>query len=665
MDSNALPSDDPESPGPSTPPSGRAPGRPGPWAILRLSAWCGLVAGLLEVAMLILRKSTWDPNRLYGMSRHFVWLIPLTNLGLFLALGAFLAGVTAFRPRRGGWLAARLLFAMTLLPAALVAFPKVYGLAWLMMMLGLAARLVPALERRAAGFGRVVRFSAPIVAGMVPALAASPWIADRARESRERARPMPPPGTPNVLLVVLDTVAAGHLDLYGYGRPTSPALDELARAGIRFDAARAAASWTLPSHATMFTGRWPHELSVGWVTPLDRTCPTLAEYLGSRGYATAGFVANTLYCATDSGLDRGFTTYRDYRFRRLSPFGSAALVDRTVAGLQAIEGFLESRLDIDVFRPAVQRLWLLFNGHRKDAAAVHHEFFDWLARRDRPDRPFFAFLNDYDAHWPYELPALSIHRFGVPPRDARESDLIHDWWTLDKHRLGSQQVALARDAYDDCVASLDEQVGRLVDELSRRGLRESTWLIVLADHGESFGEHAGVFCHGTSLYRTELHVPLVIVPPSTRGDLAGRRVAETVSLRDLAATVVDLAGQGTRSPFPGRSLARFWDGAAVAPDGTGDASRALSEVVPEDPLNPDPERLVTEPRWPLAALSDGDWTYIRREEPAREELFHLPDDALESRDLAADPAARTRLENLRASLGRLTEGPLTPRRFNP
>src|SRR6185312_471333 len=246
------------------------------------------------------------------------------------------------------------------------------------------------------------------------------------------------------------------------------------------------------------------------------------------------------------------------------------------------------------------------------------------------DRPFFAFLNDYDAHWPYELPELSIHRFGVPPRDARESDLIQNWWQLDKRRLTDQQVAFARDAYDDCVAHLDEQLGRLIDELGRLGLRDHTWVIVLADHGESFGEHIGVFCHGTSLYRTELHVPLLVLPPTSRGDLAGMRIAETVSLRDLAATIVDIAGLGSGSPFPGESLARFWEGStrgqfaqvATAPSAI---SRALSEVVPEDPLNRDPGRPI-EPRWPLAALSDGDWTYIRREGDVREELFHLPDD---------------------------------------
>ena len=123
---------------------------------------------------------------------------------------------------------------------------------------------------------------------------------------------MPPAGSPNVLLIVLDTVRADHLSLYGYPRPTTPNLERLARRGIRFDQARAAAPWTLASHANMFTGRWPHELAVEWMRPLRGDVPTLAEYLGSLGYATAGFAGNTFYCSYDSGLDRGFTHYEDY-----------------------------------------------------------------------------------------------------------------------------------------------------------------------------------------------------------------------------------------------------------------------------------------------------------------------------------------------------------------
>lgn len=646
---------------------------PGPAAILGLSAWCGLLAGWLEAGALILKKSTFDINHLYGMTRHFVWLIPLVDLGLFVGLGLVLAIAARAWPRRGGWLAVRVLGALTLLPAVMVAFPQIYALAWLLVLLGVSARVVvPLLERRASVFRRSVRFSLPVLAALVPCVAAAMLGAGRvptwAESDRQAAAP--PPGSPNVLLLVMDTVAADHLGLYGYTRPTSPTLDELAKQGIRFDDARAASSWTLPSHATMFTGRWPHDLSVGWVNPLDRKETTLAEYLGSRGYETAGFVANTLYCATDSGLARGFDAYQDYIFPGLTALKPAALVDRTVAGLQEVERFLEDRLDLDIFRPAVQRVWMAINGNRKDAATVNREFLRWLDRRGSSGRPFFAFLNYYDAHWPYQPPGLSIHRFGVPPRDPGESDLIQNWSSLDRKGLTESQIAFARDAYDDCVADLDEQIGRLVDEIGRRGLRENTWLIVLADHGESFGEHEGVFCHGTSLYRTELHVPLLIVPPSGMKlkmpvpGLAGRRVAGTASLRDVAATVVDLAGVEDGSPFSGATLARFWND-RPAPD-IGDAEgRALSEVVPYDPLDPAADRLIREPRWPLAALSDGEWSYIRREGEIREELFHVRVDAKESRNLAADPAARSVLERMRQLLGGLTAGPLTPERFNP
>ena len=198
--------------------------------------------------------------------------------------------------------------AFACLPILLTAFPRIYSLAWFVVALGLASRhLVPLFERKSRGLRRFVLVSFPVAALVVASLGAS--LLDRRLDpaARENARPLPPPGSPNVLLIVLDTVAAGHLSLHGYDRATSTTLVELTERGVRFDSARAASSWTLPSHASMFTGRWSHELSAGWFSPLDRTYPTLAEFLGNRGYATAGFVANKWYCAVDSGLSRGFT----------------------------------------------------------------------------------------------------------------------------------------------------------------------------------------------------------------------------------------------------------------------------------------------------------------------------------------------------------------------
>jgi arylsulfatase A-like enzyme len=637
--------------------------RLGFFSLFLLSAWCGLAAGLFEIAVIILRKRTFDFNHLYWISRHFVWLIPLINLLIFLILGLVLSVLVWRFGGRGRWLAIRLLAALTLLPSIWAASSRIYGPAGFVLALGLATRLVPLLERHATGFRWLVRVSFPVVVGLVPILAASLWSVDRLRAWREEARSLPPPGSPNVLLIVLDTVGADHLSLHGYNRPTSPTMDELAARGIRFDRVQATSSWTLPSHASMFTGRWPHELSAGWFTPLDRAYPTLAEYLGSRGYATAGFIANSWYCASDSGLDRGFTRYQDYIFPRLSFFKTAILVDRPLDGLQAIEGFLEDWLDFDLMGPAVENLQWLFKTNRKEATVVNRQFLDWLSRRRQPERPFFAFMNYFDAHYPYELPVTGIHRFGVKPRNNRESTLIRDWLRLIQNRPSPYQIRFGLDAYDDCVTNLDEQLGRLIDELDRRSILDWTWVIITADHGESFGEIPGVFWHGTSLYETQLHVPLVIIPPA--GGPSPRVVTETASLRDLPATIVDAVGAKSGSPFPGNSMARFWNGPTSASTTAAAPEQALSEVVPLGAFGPDPSQWLYKPRWPMAALTEGDWTYIRREGEVREELFRVRQDAQERRNLASDPAMRSTLERMRDALGRLTAGPLTPGRFNP
>jgi arylsulfatase A-like enzyme len=643
-------------------PQDRATNRLGPVTLLVLSAWCGLISGLLEVGITVVRKQMFDRNHLYWMSRHFIWLAPLANLVIFLALGMLLSLLVLCGRRRGRWLAARLLGTLTLLPALWVAFPSIYGPAGFLLALGIAAQAVPALQRHAIGFRRLVRVSFPVVAGLVPILAASLWVPDRLETWREEARPLPPPGSPNVLLIVLDSVAAGHLGLHGYNRPTSPTLDELATRGIRFDRVQATSSWTLPSHASMFTGRWPHELSAGWLTPLNGAYPTLATFLGSRGYATAGFTANYWYCASDSGLGRGFAAYQDHIFPRLTALKTAVLVNRLADGLQTVERFLEEWVDFDLLQPAVSQLWWFLKADRKEAAVVNREFLDWMARRRQPERPFFAFLNYFDAHYPYELPATGNHRFGVRLEDDHESNPIQDWLRVIQRGPSEEEVAVVRDAYDDCVADLDEQLGRLFDELQRRAVLDRTWVIITADHGESFGEHARVFLHGASLYQTELHVPLVVIPAA--GSPSPSVVTETVSLCDLAATIVDVLGLKAGSPFPGDSLARFWNGSSpTGPAQPAASDAALSEVVPIDPRYPDPAQLL-EPRWPLAALSEGTWTYIRREGDVREELFDLRKDASELNNLAGDPAMEPTLERMRQALGRLTGGPLTPQRFN-
>jgi hypothetical protein len=137
---------------------------------LVLSAWCGLVAGLFEVGTIVLRKQMLDSDHLYRMSRHFVWLIPLSNLCVFFTLGFLGYGIILISPRRGRWLFNRGLCALLILPSVLVAFPRVYGLAWLVVALGMATRVVPLIERHGLRLRRFIQLSLPVAVTTVAIL---------------------------------------------------------------------------------------------------------------------------------------------------------------------------------------------------------------------------------------------------------------------------------------------------------------------------------------------------------------------------------------------------------------------------------------------------------------------------------------------------------------
>ena len=190
------------------------------------------------------------------------------------------------------------------------------------------------------------------------------------------------------------------------------------------------------------------------------------------------------------------------------------------------------------------------------APTINRGFLDWFARRLEPGRPFFVFLNYFDAHTPYKLPEGAPTRFARMAETRDEQEIIYDIWSkIDKTTLPRRYVALAGDCYDNCLAYLDERLGELFDDLQRRGVLDRTWVVITADHGEGLGEH-GLFEHGMSLYSTEIRVPLLILAPS--GSQTGGVVRDPVSLRELPATIVDLIGLGNGTPFPGRSLASLW-----------------------------------------------------------------------------------------------------------
>ncbi len=382
--------------------------------LLLLSAWCGLAAGLLEVAARVLGRAIDPAQRLYLVSRHFLWLGPLSNLLFFLGMGLVLSVAVKLSPRVAGWLSPRLICACATLPVLMAAGPQIYAEAWAFFGLGIAIQLVPIVERRITVLRRRLLWSFPLMLGLVILLASYLFLGDRLALAREAGRPLPPADSPNVLLIVLDTVRADHLSLYGYERPTTPILEQLGKRGIRFDEARATAPWTLPSHASMFTGRWPHELGEKWMTPLRGNFPTLAEYLGDRGYATAGFVANVGYCSQETGLARGFTHYEDYVLERLAPLRTSGLVEYVASAITE----MIPALNIRSLRPLQQLMSRWFEvGKRKNAMSIRRAFLSWLSERQETERPFFAFLNFFDAHEQYVLPQGASTSFRSLSRD--------------------------------------------------------------------------------------------------------------------------------------------------------------------------------------------------------------------------------------------------------
>jgi arylsulfatase A-like enzyme len=598
-----------------------------PWPAFRTALGLGLAAGFVEMLLLVARVESREGG-FFLRSRHFVWMTPASVAAIFAVLGV-LGGVVA----RAGGRARRLVLGGYVFTAVLGWFLLVRGLeavACGLIALGVAWRAGPWLDARRAALERWVDRGLPALGAVMACLVAACFLRDAREATWRSADVSPPAGGRNVLLIVLDTVRADRLSLYGYDRDTTPYLKRLAAESTIFDQARAGASWTLPSHAAMFTGRWPGELGVerrGW---LDAAAPTLAERFRDDGFDTAGFVANPFFCGRESGLGRGFQVYADYPITPGEVFRSSAL------GWLLSRSWLRLTAAVTARRVTGGMRDVDLDFSRKDAATVGREMLAWLDRRG--ERPFFAFLNFFDAHDPYIPPVgFPTHFTDGSPSDTPH--LLRDWQRVDKTKLTPNDARRARDGYDDCLVALDAQLGAIIETLRSRGVLDRTVLIVTSDHGEQFGER-GSFGHGLSLFDEEVRVPLLIRAPGLAP--AGRVVAEEASLRDIAATALDLSA-ATAPPLPGRSLASLWA------DPPADASPAFSELrgrVDERYVRPTPDDDLPG-SWKSIVVAG--WSYIRRGD-GDESLYELAPDPRQRHDRRDDPAAAEALDACRRAM---------------
>ncbi len=290
-----------------------------PAAAIKLSLSLGLCGGYLDLVITVLGKYCWNKDGYFRNALDFLWTVPAGHAVLLLVPGLLIAllnfrGRARISQRLGVWLLATLAIWGALLRAPL------YGACTFLLAVGLGRLVGDRIVVHGLAPARLRYFASGLL-GILAVLAALSSGRQALAEYRAVAGlPRPPTGAGNVVLIVWDTVAAYNSSTYGYSRDTTPNLTRIARSGVQYRHAVAPAPWTYPSHCCFLTGRWPYQTNSQWRFRLEAPEPTLAEYLLSRGYQTAGFAANTNCCTYESGLGRGFSRFEDYP---LWPRGSA------------------------------------------------------------------------------------------------------------------------------------------------------------------------------------------------------------------------------------------------------------------------------------------------------------------------------------------------------
>jgi len=586
--------------------------------ILTLALWFGIVTGLVEgIGLYVLQETElmhWRMSQVAVSARIF-WISVVFDVLLYTVLAFVLLGFLRVFSRLPG---ARLAFAFFVLVTAfdwlaLSGRLRLSAMGILALGLGVAAyRIFPAREAALVSFARR---SVPWLCVLAALLLLGTEGGIRWRERRELAKlPPAPAGSPNVLVIVVDALRADHLSTYGYSRATSPHLDELARSGVLFENAYSASSWTPPSHASLLTGRHVFEHGAE-EHPLDSRLPTIAEALARNGYRTGAFSANTFYFCRRGGFGRGFAVFDD---------------DFYSVGESAWRTLYGRLFELHVLR----RLGREQAPARRPAADVNRSLLSWLART--PEAPFFAFLNYYDVHDPY-LPSPG---FAGKFTGKQHAEAVLNW-VLQRRapKLTASQLQDEIGAYDESIVYVDAQIAELRRELDRRGLLKNTILIITADHGEQFGEH-GAYLHRNSLYREEIHVPLIFSWPD---HLPGRglRIAPAVSNVHLAPTILDLIRAGDKAGFPGPSLAQLWR-SGNAPAQWPMPLSEMGEFFAAAP--PSPARDGS-----LKSLVSGDWHYVVRED-GNTDLFNLRQDPKELSDLAETDEGKLLCQRFAAAL---------------
>jgi len=374
---------------------------------------------------------------------------------------------------------------------------------------------------------------------------------------------------PDLIFIVLDTQRADRLGCYGHQKATTPNLDAFAERSVLFERAVSPAQWTIPSHASMFTGRYPtaHRVQQS-LHSLGPDLPHLAEILRAAGYETVAFCNNPLVGILNNGFKRGFDRFYNYGGAIPSvPQSSSSLPWPLNRGAEVYTQFLRrlsypiqnffGRSDL-AFRLSLNAwltpLWSRFANFKGQNERSINDVVNFLEERERRVRrkPLFLFINLMETHLPFWPPGRFVEQQAPYLHRSKEARDTMRRWNREAYRwaaplaqpLGELESRVLSDMYDAEVAYQDDYLGRFFGALGARAASQNTLTLLTADHGDGLGEH-GYMGHAFVAYDELLHVPLIAHWP--RRFPAGSRVSAAVSTRRVFHTMLDAAGPLTES----------------------------------------------------------------------------------------------------------------------
>ena len=351
---------------------------------------------------------------------------------------------------------------------------------------------------------------------------------------------------PNIVILLLDCVRADHLGCYDYTRNTSPNIDALAAQGIKFDYAISQAPWTFPSVFSLLSGYYPHKHGAWLINKKDKplwqkllmpskSISLLPELLQQAGYRTWGFSTNT-YINEQRMSERGFNEFK--------------------------------------------YIW------KAPAMEVVNYGIEKIRQAEKSGNYFFLYLHFMDAHHPLQPPEPFYNFF--PASDGEKNRKIHEGWKFEKHKYqqGNEfddyrehKVSL----YDGTIRYMDAEIGRLITELKSSGLTNNTIILILADHGEEFWDHAAFeathyqsfqerqgVSHGHTLFQELIRVPLIITNIYHKGESLSpkwqpTKIKDMIQLVDVVPTLLDLIDFSSSVDCDGTSLLPLINKKALPP----------------------------------------------------------------------------------------------------